>query len=281
MIRDAVREVELLNELCNHLRGIGVKATLLPPGSPEAVGPRWKMGILASGYVLGCVKIEGKNLDLVQVERNISSPPSGSQLSLQTPGRLLYQYHYMVKGRVNGLESKLKAELITSETRKGSGEEVASFRERRSGKISLPNLIPGLFFTALGILAFSTAARQTLPLPLLLIFLAFSSIGLALVFVPVIRWRMSYKEGYLGQEMNNDSEVRKALLRSGLRGLAIRPDRKNECVRITPMTGSTTRISLGPASIGAVGREAFPTHEAFEAYDKIAQLIRRIESKNL
>ncbi len=267
-----------MNELCNHLQGIGVKATLLQPGSYEAVGPR-KVGIFASGYVLGCVKIEGRNLDQIQVERNISSPPSGSQLSSRAQGRLVYQYHYVVKGNVNGLECKLKAELTPPETRKGPGKEGARSQWRKPDKISFPNLIPGLFFMALSILAFSTATRQTLPLPLLLIFLALFSIGLGWVLVPLIRWRQSYNEGYLAQELDNDSGVRNALVRSGLRGLVIRPDGKNQCVRITPMTGSKTRITLGPASIDAVGREAFPTREAFEAYDKIAQLIRRVESK--
>ncbi len=154
MIRDAVREVGLMNELCEHLRGIGIKATLLSSGSSEAIGPRWRMGIFASGYVLGCVKIEGRNLDLVQVERNISNPPSGSQLSSQSPGRLEYRYHYVVRGIVNGLEGKLKAEFAPFETRKGLSKEAVRLQWSKTGKISLSNIILGLFFIAISILGF-------------------------------------------------------------------------------------------------------------------------------
>jgi len=279
VIKNAVRETGLLNDLCDHLRGIGVKATLLPPNSPEGIGPR-KLSIFASGYVLGCVKVEGRNLDLIQVERNMSSPRSGSPTSLQTPGRLKYQYHYVVKGNIDGLENKLKAELAPSDTQKGDGKEAARSQWRKPGKISFSKFAPGLFFMALSLLAISTATRQTVPLPLLFIFIVLFTIGAGWVFVPLVQWRMSYKEAYLAQEMNNDNGIRNALLRSGLHGLAVKPDRKNQCVRITPMTGSMTKISIGPASIDAVGRKAFPTREAFDLYDKMAQLIRRIENKS-
>ena len=89
-IKDKYKETGLINELCEHLRNIGINATLLESGSSEAVG-----GILA----LGNIKVEGRNLDLIQVERQ---PGGGSNI--------VYQYHYAVRANVEGLEDKLKAD---------------------------------------------------------------------------------------------------------------------------------------------------------------------------
>jgi hypothetical protein len=178
-IKDAVKEVGLMNELCQHLQQIGINARLLESGSPDAVGPRWKKGIFASSYVLGCVKVEGRNLDLVQVER---------QPSQMTPPP--YGYNYVVRLIVEGLEGKLWA--------------------------------------------------GTKP------------IG------PV---DFQWQGGYLAQLLNADSDLQDMLLRAGLNKLLISPDKRNQCVRITPLT---------------VERKAFPTREAFEAYDRIAQHIRSI-----
>ena len=85
-IRDVIKEAALMNELCEHFQRIGINARLLESGSSETIGPRRKRGIFASGYVLGCVRVEGRNLDLVQVERQPSQtiPP-------------LYGYTYVVR----------------------------------------------------------------------------------------------------------------------------------------------------------------------------------------
>jgi len=90
-IKDTFKETGLINELCEHLRNIGINATLLESGSSEAIG-----GTL----VLGNVKVEGRNIDLIQVERQ---PGGGSNF--------VYQYHYVVRANVEGLEGKLKAEV--------------------------------------------------------------------------------------------------------------------------------------------------------------------------
>lgn len=177
-IKDAVREVGLLNELCEHLRQIGINAMLLESGSPEAIGPRWKKGIFASSYVLGCVKVEDRNLDMVQVDR-LGDPPA-------------YGYHYVVRAIVEGLESRLWA--------------------------------------------------QTKP------------IG------PV---DFLWQGAHIAQLLNADSDLQDMLLKAGSNRLFISPDKKNQCVRITPLTEE---------------RKAFPTREAYEAYDRIAQHIRSIAS---
>lgn len=91
-LKDTVKETGLINEYCDYLRQIGVNATIVESGSSEAV----------SGFTsLGCVKIEGKDIDLVQVARQ---PLGGDTL------RALYQYHYIVRAKVEGLEDRLKAQ---------------------------------------------------------------------------------------------------------------------------------------------------------------------------
>lgn len=57
-----VKEDGLINELFSHLQQIGVDATEVDSGSPEAM-----RGLVS--FPLGCVKVEGRNIDLVQVER--------------------------------------------------------------------------------------------------------------------------------------------------------------------------------------------------------------------
>ena len=89
-IKSTFQEEGLMKELCDHLRTIGVNATLLESGSSEAVGRS-----RSSGMILGSVKLDGRNIDLVQVER--------------IPTQLVYQYRYIVQADVEGIEKKLEA----------------------------------------------------------------------------------------------------------------------------------------------------------------------------
>jgi len=89
-LKDTVKEVGLINEYCDHLREIGINATVLGSDSSDYIG-----GMLS----LGCVKIEDKNIGLVQVARQ---PVVGTQVA--------YQYHYVVRTNVEGFEDQLKAE---------------------------------------------------------------------------------------------------------------------------------------------------------------------------
>ena len=124
-----VREDELINELFSHLQQIGVNATEVDSGSPEA------MGELAS-FPLGCVKVEGRNIDLVQVERESLSarqpnlqPGEKSYTRERAQGSMRYDYHYLVRAKVAGLENKLKAELKPIEKRKGLfGKEIVGYQ---------------------------------------------------------------------------------------------------------------------------------------------------------
>jgi hypothetical protein len=199
-IKDAYWEVELVNKLCEHLRQIGVNATLLERGSPEAAGPEWKKSVFQSGTALGCAKIEGRDIDLVQVEKRGQNPPG--------PGQT-YLYQYVVRVNVKGLESDLKAECKPIKKRKHFRKEVVG-----------------------------------------------------------LRW-----EGErLARLLNDDFNLKSMLLKEGLHSLKIRPDKRNQCVKIIPKPTGWTYTGL--LSTPALGREAFPTREAFEAYDRIAQHIR-------
>jgi len=87
-----------------------------------------------------------------------------------------------------------------------------------------------------------------------------------------------WEGGELAQRLNSDSDLKNMLLKERVHRLLIKPEKEHQCVRITPPTGSETfsfNFGLHPSIFG---RKAFPTREAFEVYDKIAQHIRSIAS---
>lgn len=103
-IRDLIKEEGLMKELCEHLQQIGIKASLLESGSPESLGPRWQKGPFASGYVLGNIKLEDQNFDLIQVERNMGGDDTGLS-------EIEYTYQYLVLANIEGLEERLEAKI--------------------------------------------------------------------------------------------------------------------------------------------------------------------------
>lgn len=95
------REVDLLNELCECLRQIGVNGTV-------HVSESWKepMGRMLISPILGHVKVQDRNIDLVQVEMKQHMDAEGDCVEY-----FEYFYHYVVQAKVKGLESKLKAKV--------------------------------------------------------------------------------------------------------------------------------------------------------------------------
>jgi hypothetical protein len=211
-IRGEIEEVGLINELCEHLRQIGIEATVLDLESPEAIHHTPTMHIIYSMKnlpLLGCVKVEGRNIDLVEVSRFFTG---GSARA----GHVVYKYNYVVKTKVGNLESKLKAEA--KQIRKGLlDREIIDY---------------------------------------------------------------NWEGGELAQLLNADSELKNMLLGFGSPNLMVIPNKKDQYVEITPIVSSTTIVIGGiPVKYDmTVGRKAFPTREAFEAYDRIAQHIRKILS---
>jgi len=102
-IKDAFTGEELMHDLCAHLQALGIHATLLASGSPDAIGPRWKKGPFISESVLGNIKIDGHNLDLLVVGRR--SEGGGED----TSGGIVHPYFYVVRAPVEGLEKRLDA----------------------------------------------------------------------------------------------------------------------------------------------------------------------------
>lgn len=78
---------EVMGDLCEHLQQIGVKGILLDPDSPES--------FRFPPIVIGCVKIEGRNIDVIFAQRT----------------SVTYEYYYVMRVNVEGLESKLYANL--------------------------------------------------------------------------------------------------------------------------------------------------------------------------
>jgi hypothetical protein len=204
-IRGEIEEVGLINELCEHLRQIGIEATVLDLKSPEAIHHTPTMHIIYSMKnlpPLGCVKVEGRNIDLVEVIRF----PGGTSEA----GRIFYRYKYAVKAKVGNLEDELKAEV--KPIKKGfPTSEIVDY---------------------------------------------------------------NWEGGELAQLLNADSELKNMLLGLGAPHLTVIPNKKDQYVGITPIVSSTAIVIYDMT----VGRKAFPTREAFEAYDRIAQHIRKILS---
>lgn len=98
---------ELLNTLCKHLRELGLDATLLDLEDPEArLEPQW---------TLGCVKIKGKNIDLVQAQCILRGEDG--------PSTNIFMYNYVLWMNTQGLKDDLKADFKPIENRKGTMEE--------------------------------------------------------------------------------------------------------------------------------------------------------------
>jgi len=111
--------VELLNELCERLRQIGVNATVFSVSGSNIEA----MEGMLIGNVVGCVKVEDRNIDLVQLERvehgsveDSGSGPFG-----------VYYCHYVVQANVEGLEDKLNAKA-KSITKGFLSREIVDFR---------------------------------------------------------------------------------------------------------------------------------------------------------
>ena len=122
-IQDKARAgaVELMNELFDHLRQIGVNGTV---HVAESV-PETKGGMLV-GSVVGRVKIENRNIDSVQVE---TVHPGGWVIgdeSNRVPFNV-FNYHYVVQANVEGLENRLNAE-VKPITKGFLSKEVVDFR---------------------------------------------------------------------------------------------------------------------------------------------------------
>jgi hypothetical protein len=94
-LKDAFREVDLMNELCEYLREeTGVNAVLAEQGSPETGLRSRTMGIFGSP-ALGVLKITGRGIDAIEIDRINST----------------YLYHYVVLTGLGNVSDELKAKM--------------------------------------------------------------------------------------------------------------------------------------------------------------------------
>jgi len=99
--------IELLNELCERLRDVGVNATVFHVSGSTIEA----MEGMLIGSVFGCVKVEDRNIDLVQLERVERGGTGDSEGGGPFQPLGVYYYHYVVQTNVEGLEGKLEAEV--------------------------------------------------------------------------------------------------------------------------------------------------------------------------
>ncbi len=126
---EEVKEDELINELCNHLKKNGITASVVEAGSLEDI-----RGFVT--FALGCVKVGNRNLDLIQVGKiNIAAsepnlqPGERGYTREKGQGSTRYDYHYVVLTKDAILENDLNAEFKPIEKRKGFfGKEVVGFQ---------------------------------------------------------------------------------------------------------------------------------------------------------
>ena len=125
---------ELMNELGESLLRIGVNGTVHMSSLEESVDEAFE------GPVVGYIKTEGRNVDLIQVEVTNSLPGGDG-------GYCYYVFHYVVQANTEGLEKKLDAE-VKPVKKSFLSREVIDFRwqggeltQRLNGDNELKNMI--------------------------------------------------------------------------------------------------------------------------------------------
>ena len=119
----------LVEDLCIHLKNLGINAKVLDPKSTEAVQHSPTLGIFGNPP-MGSIKIEGRNIDLVEIER--APAPSGNRSIIS----VLYSYVYIVKGNIrdDAHAQQLKADVKVIE--KGLINKVITGFEWRGGEVA-------------------------------------------------------------------------------------------------------------------------------------------------
>jgi len=109
-IKDKIKEMTgeparkaAIEELCEHLRLIGLNATV-ESKEPES------LGIFSSGQVIGSVNVENRNIDQVELEERHEGGGRSPSGRTTAPRRTLYRCNYVVRAKVEGIEDKLTAE---------------------------------------------------------------------------------------------------------------------------------------------------------------------------
>ena len=94
-IKEGFFEPGLVEELADHLNNMGIRAVALPHGSAEAIHHTPTLGVFGNPP-LGSVKIEGRNVDFVEIYRSFA----GGRGRNAGPGGIAYGYSYVVKANL-------------------------------------------------------------------------------------------------------------------------------------------------------------------------------------
>ena len=113
-LKEKFNETGLTDQLCSHLNGCGLKARVVDKKGPEAL--HHSMAIIGVPS-LGCVKLEGCNIDYVEMFRYIEHKHSGfsvgiGDINISNPSdNLAYEYTASTRFDVGDNEKELRAEI--------------------------------------------------------------------------------------------------------------------------------------------------------------------------
>jgi hypothetical protein len=101
--------------MADHLAQIGVKARVIDTKSMDAVKHKPTLGIFGNPP-LGVIKIEGRNVDVVELYRVVTGGGGGAAAGgrgaySHRPSQVIYYYDYVVRANVGDREEDLKAEI--------------------------------------------------------------------------------------------------------------------------------------------------------------------------
>jgi hypothetical protein len=252
---------EVLSGLCEHLRHIGLKSTLLDPDGPKAftapLGP--KLHYISRVSVLGCIRIEDRNLDMIVVQR-------ADQNNTDHYGRLfqvsmVYSYYYVVRVEVNG--------LTAADFEPGWPDRCCLRRSFNHHSCNRCGVVIGDDWNFCRACGLDLEAERRY------------AISSAL-----------WEGGELAKLLNSDSDLPGLLYEEGVDRLKVRCERGLQCVRILHIpchvhvpyhgryydyigSGDRRQVLVDSKPVPAVllGRDQFPSRGVFEAYDRIAQLV--------
>jgi len=253
---------EVLGGLCEHLRHIGVKSTLLDPDSSEAfttpLGP-------TPHYInpiseLGCVRIEDRNLDMMVVQRTDQNNLDNHGLISRVT--MVYSYYYVVKLDVDGLTA---ADFDPGWPGRCCLRK--SFKHHRCHRCGAVIGDDWNFCRTCGL---DLEAQR-------------------LYAISGARW----EGGGLAKLLNFESVLPRLLYEEGVDRLKVRCEKDLRCMRILhipchvhiPYHGHCydyigtddhrqVLVDSVPVPAEQLGKEQFPSNRVFEAYDKIAQIMR-------
>jgi hypothetical protein len=113
-IKDTLSETGLTEELCAHLNSIGLPAKTVDVKGSEAIHHSTTLGL--GSVPLGCVKVEGKCVECVEMYRFMQGGQGGGLkvggIGLQKPGNILYKYQYVMRANVGEREDDINAQIV-------------------------------------------------------------------------------------------------------------------------------------------------------------------------